>query len=211
MHIMWSFRVLNVFIYFCSFNNLYGKLGNSCSVESIVHLMKVNCLTAMLYNLESVVLNKSDLNKLEFSLGRAFVKIFRIRDRNSLNWCKYYMNQLPIQMLLDLKRIMYLQKIANYSDCFIYVTCSAKYCMLRCSSYAASIQLMLPRKLILSMYASRWWKFCLLSWAHKHVNLFFKRYIYLSSEWLVDGHNYLIYLIYCSLLFSWQLSNRLVE
>ena len=105
--------------FFKSFNNLYGKLGNSCSVESIVHLMKVNCLTAMLYNLESVVLNKSDLNKLEFSLGRAFVKIFRIRDRNSLNWCKYYMNQLPIEMLLDLKHIMYLQKIANNSDCFI--------------------------------------------------------------------------------------------
>ena len=92
---------------------------NSCSVESIVHLMKVNCSTAMLYNLGSVVLNKSDLNKLEFSLGRAFVKIFRICDRNSLNWCKYYMNQLPIQMLLDLKRIMYLPKIANYSDRFI--------------------------------------------------------------------------------------------
>ena len=29
------------------------------------------------------------------------------------------MNQLPIEMLLDLKRIMYLQKIANNSDCFI--------------------------------------------------------------------------------------------
>ena len=71
--------------FFKSFNNLYGKLSNSCSVESILHLIKVNCLTAMLYNLESVVLNKSDLNKMEFSLGRAFVKIFRIRDRNSLN------------------------------------------------------------------------------------------------------------------------------
>ena len=105
--------------FFKSFNNLYGKLGSSCSVESIVHLMKVNCLSAMLYNLESVVLNKSDLNKLEFSLGRAFVKIFHIRDCNSLNWCKYYMNQLPIEMLLDLKRIMYLQKIVNNSDCFI--------------------------------------------------------------------------------------------
>ena len=148
--------------FFKSFNNSSGKLGNSCSVESIVHLMKVSCLTDMLYNLESVVLDKSDLNKLEFSLGRAFVKIFRIRDRNSLNWCEYYMNQLLIEMLLDLKRIMYLQKIAINSDCFIlchvfmsrvYVT--AKYCMLRCSSYAASIQLMLPRKLILSMYAFR--------------------------------------------------------
>ena len=158
--------------FFKSFNNLYGKLGSSCSVESIVHLMKVNCITAMLYNLESVTLNKSDLNKLEFSLGRAFVKIFRIRERNSLNWCKYYMNQLPIEMLLDLKRIMYLQKIAINSDCFIYVTCSAKYCILRCSSYAASIQLMWPRKLILLMYASRWWTFCLLSWAHKLVNYF---------------------------------------
>ena len=146
--------------FFKSFNNLYGKLGSSFSVESIVHLMKVNCLSAMLYNLESVVLNTSDVNKLEFSLGRAFVKIYRIRDSNSLNWCKYYMNQLPIEMLLDLKRIMFMyqctcRKLRIIRIVSFYAMCSAKYCMLRCLSYAASMQLMLPRELILSMYVSR--------------------------------------------------------
>ena len=104
--------------FFKAFNNLYGKLGNSCSVETIVHLMKVNCLSAMLYNLESVNLTKTDISKLEFSLGRAYVKMFHVRDNISLRWCKYYMNQLPIEMLLDHKRLMYLQKISN-SDCFV--------------------------------------------------------------------------------------------
>ena len=104
--------------FFKSFNNLYSKLGSSCSVETIVYLMKVNCLSAMLHNLESVILNRSDLNKLNFSLGRAFVKIFHIRDNISVKWCEYYMKQLPIEMMLDHKRIMYLQKVSN-SSCFI--------------------------------------------------------------------------------------------
>ena len=42
---------LNKVNFFKSFNNLYGKLGNSCSAESIDHLMKMKCLTDMLYNL----------------------------------------------------------------------------------------------------------------------------------------------------------------
>ena len=80
--------------------------------------MKVNCLSAMLYNLESVNLTKSDVNKLEFSLGRAYVKMFHVRDNVSVRWCKYYMSQLPLKMLLDHKRLMYLQKMSN-SDCFL--------------------------------------------------------------------------------------------
>ena len=46
------------------------------------------------------------------------MKMFHVRDNISLRWCKYYMNQLPIEMLLDHKRLMYLQKISN-SDCFV--------------------------------------------------------------------------------------------
>ena len=83
-----------------------------------MHLTKVNCLSAMLYNLEVVNLNKSDVSKLEFSLGRAYVKLFHVRDNVSVMWCKYYMNQLPIEMLLEHKRLMYLQKMSN-SDCFL--------------------------------------------------------------------------------------------
>ena len=69
----------------------------------------------MLY-IESVNLTKSDVNKLEFSLGIAYVEMFQFRDNISMRWCKYYMNQLPIEMLLDHKRLMYFQKISN-SDC----------------------------------------------------------------------------------------------
>ena len=72
----------------------------------------------MLYNLESVNLSKTDISKLEFSLGRAYVKMFHVRDNVSLMWCKYYMHQLPIEMLLDHKRLLYFQKMSN-SDCFL--------------------------------------------------------------------------------------------
>ena len=128
------------------------------SVKSIVHLMKMNCSSAMFYNLESVVLNKSDIHvyKLKFSLGRAFVNLFHVRDSVSVNWrnSKFYMIQLSIEMLLDLKRIMYLQKIAINSDCFIFYHVFGHILHASLFELCSKYKLMLPGKLILSMYAS---------------------------------------------------------
>lgn len=52
------------------------QYGDSVSVESIVQLVKLNCLSANLYYLESEILNKYDLNNMIFSQSWAFVKIF---------------------------------------------------------------------------------------------------------------------------------------
>ena len=104
--------------FYQAFNGIYAKLGSSCNVDTIVHLLKSNCLSALLYDLESVNMNKTDLNNLQFPVSRAFIKIFHIRETISINWCMYYMHMLPVEYMLDARRFKYLKKMSK-SNCYV--------------------------------------------------------------------------------------------
>ena len=41
-----------------------------------------------------------------------------MQDKESISHCQFYTNQLPIEMLIDSKRLWYLLKLEN-SDCFL--------------------------------------------------------------------------------------------
>ena len=113
--------------FFRSLNSIYAKLGNSANAETLVHLMKSNCLSALVYSLESVKLTKTNIDKLQFCLNRSFVKIFHVSDTESIEYCQYVMKQLPIEMLVDFRRFKFYRKLAA-SKClflrFIYQTLS---------------------------------------------------------------------------------------
>ena len=101
-----------------AFNAIYAKLGSTASAETLVHLLKANCLSVLLYNLEAVYLTKTNINQLSFLLDRAFVKIFHLKDTRSTHTCQYYMYQLPIHMLIDVRKLLFWQKMKN-SECFL--------------------------------------------------------------------------------------------
>ena len=104
--------------FFRSFNGIFAKIGNSNIVDTIVELMKCNCLSVLLYCLEAVNLTKTDLNYLQFPLHRAFMKIFHVKDNVSIGWCQYYMHQMPIKLLLDAKKFNFYKKMSK-SDCYL--------------------------------------------------------------------------------------------
>ena len=53
-----------------------------------------------------------------FPLNRSYVKIYHVQDEELISHCQFYTNQLPIEMLIDSKRLWYLLKLEN-SDCFL--------------------------------------------------------------------------------------------
>ena len=71
-----------------AFNAIYAKLGSTASAETLVQLLKANCLKVLLYNLESVYLTKTNINQLSFPLDRAFIKIFNLKDTKSIHTCQ---------------------------------------------------------------------------------------------------------------------------
>ena len=124
--------------FFTSFNAIYAKLGSSASAETLVHLLKSNCLSALLYNLEAVHLTKTNLNQLTYPLDRSFIKIFHLKNTESIHLCQYYMYQLPVEMLIDLRKLLFWQKIRN-SDCDLlrhfFGYCSAGLFDTLCNKY----------------------------------------------------------------------------
>ena len=102
--------------FFRSFNAIFAKLGSSKNPDTILNLMRTNCLNVLLYNLEAVHLTKTNIHDLSFPMNRSYVKIFHVRDKTSISMCQFYTNQLTVEMLVDSKRLWYLMKLQN-SDC----------------------------------------------------------------------------------------------
>ena len=98
--------------YFRAFNAIFAKLGSSSNPDTLVHLIKSHCLSVLLYNLEAVHLSKSNLNDLCFPLNRSYVKIFHVNDKINIAYCQFYMQQLPVELQLDFRRMCYLRKLA---------------------------------------------------------------------------------------------------
>ncbi|MFZ2538725.1 MAG: reverse transcriptase family protein, partial [Oscillospiraceae bacterium] len=102
--------------FFQAFNNIFAKIGSTSSIDTIVQLLKSNCLSVLLYNLEAVQLTKTNLNNLSFPINRAFIKIFHISDSKSIKWCQYYLILLPVESILDQRKRKFYFKLAN-SEC----------------------------------------------------------------------------------------------
>ena len=66
----------NKVAFFRNFNSIYAKLGSFASAETLIHLMKSNCLSSLLFGLESVRLSKTDVHNLSFPLNRAMLRCF---------------------------------------------------------------------------------------------------------------------------------------
>ena len=56
-------------------------------------------------------LSRTNINGLSYPLNRAYVQVFHVQDRTSISWCQFYMNQLPVELLIDSKRLWYLMKL----------------------------------------------------------------------------------------------------
>ena len=94
-----------------TFNAPFAKLGSLSNPDTLLHLVKSNCLSVLLYNIEAVHLSRTNINELSYPLNRAYVKVFHVQDRTSISWCQFYMNQLPVELLIDSKRLWYLLKL----------------------------------------------------------------------------------------------------
>ena len=63
--------------------------------------------------MEALHLTKSNLNGLQYCVNRAYIKIFHVSDNASISWCQFYSHQLPIEMLCDLHKLVYFNKLSQ--------------------------------------------------------------------------------------------------
>jgi len=61
-------------------NSIFGKVGRIASEEVVIHLIRTKCVPILLYGLEALPPNKSQLASLDFVVNRFFMKLFKTTD-----------------------------------------------------------------------------------------------------------------------------------
>ena len=86
------------------FNYIYGKIGNTASEETLVHLIKTKCIPRLVYGLECLTLNVSQIRSLDFALRSAFMKIFKTKELDIIIDCMSFFNVKDITSLLAISK-----------------------------------------------------------------------------------------------------------
>ena len=73
--------------FFRAANAIFGKVGRIASEEVLIQLLKMKCLPILLYSLE-VCLSKRNLQSLDFTVNRFFMKLFNTNNMHIVNVCQ---------------------------------------------------------------------------------------------------------------------------
>ena len=61
-----------------AFNTMFSKLGQIPDLSVTVHLLDSRAVPILMYAMEALNLNKSELNSIEFTFNKALLKIFKV-------------------------------------------------------------------------------------------------------------------------------------
>ena len=97
--------------YFRASNGIFGKIEHTKNPGVILSLIDTFCVPILLYGLEAAYINQSSRNSIDYVFNAIFAKIFKIKDKISIESCQFYTDHLPVSQLLDLKTISFLDSI----------------------------------------------------------------------------------------------------
>ena len=107
--------------FYRSANSLLGKVANAASEEVTLHLVNSKCFPMLLYGLEACPLNKSEINSIDFTATRFFMKIFRSSNSNLINECMLFFG-------VEFPSVNLQKRTTNFVA--RYVSCENKLCQL---------------------------------------------------------------------------------
>jgi len=81
------FRPCQTWVYHAA-NSIFGKVGCIASEEVVLHLIKSKCIPILLNGRETVFLNKSQLNSLDFEVNLFLMKLFNTNNVQIIEYCQ---------------------------------------------------------------------------------------------------------------------------
>ena len=101
---------LQELFFFRSFNSIYSKIYKA-NETVIVSLIKSKFIPVLMYGLDAMDLNQTNLSKLDNPMYQVFGKIFKSFDIQILNNCMFYMDTLPLSAEYLFRKINFLKKM----------------------------------------------------------------------------------------------------
>ena len=74
--------------YLRAVNAIFGKIGRLASEEVTLHVLKTKCIPVLLYGLEALQLNKSQISSIDFVINRFFMKMFNTNNIEIVQYCQ---------------------------------------------------------------------------------------------------------------------------
>jgi len=68
--------------FYRSANEIFGKIGRFVPEDVTLQLIQSKCMPALLYGLDALTLNKSEITSLDFVINQCFMKLFCTSDIN---------------------------------------------------------------------------------------------------------------------------------
>jgi Reverse transcriptase (RNA-dependent DNA polymerase) len=102
--------------FYRSLNGILGKIGLSPKINVTLSLIESHCNPILLYCLDALKLNKTDIKGLSHPYNSAYMKLFSSFDKNVITLCQYYSGQLPLTHLVDCRTLNFYSRIniSNY-------------------------------------------------------------------------------------------------
>ena len=69
-----------------------------------------------MYGVEGLDLNPAAIKSLDDPLYNAFGKIFKTFDKNTIGWCMFYMNVLPLRFEFLCRKMNFLNKLGHIGN-----------------------------------------------------------------------------------------------
>jgi len=89
-----------------------GKIGRIASEEVTLEIIRCKCIPILLYGTEAFMLNKSELSSLDFVISRLFMKLFRINNIETVEFCQY-------QFGFDKPSVLWARRIRKFDSKFV--------------------------------------------------------------------------------------------
>ena len=89
--------------FYRALNEIFGKIGASINPQVLISLINSYCWPILLYGMEALCLNRAPRNTIDFVYNSAFVKIFNVKQKQSILECQYFTENLPATCVLDLR------------------------------------------------------------------------------------------------------------
>lgn len=99
--------------FFRAFNAILSKVGRCASEQVVLRLLRTKCLPILFYSSEACPLLARQVNSLNFSLTRIFMKLFRTGSPKVVKECQFYFGFLPVKCQLHIRTARFLQKYAG--------------------------------------------------------------------------------------------------
>jgi len=96
--------------FYSGVNAILARVGNKPDI--VLPLCNAQCVSILLYCTEAMNLAKSVKARVAHPYLRLFAKLFHTFNRETLAYCYYYCNCLPLDYIIDLRALKFLTKLS---------------------------------------------------------------------------------------------------